>query len=92
MSVLFTDHIFHEEEQGLHIVQQLGESTSLSCHIMFVTQEFVDYQKELFQDFVSVLIDMLSDETVAEYEYKQHFEVALQDLNTKLQVFAEKIE
>jgi hypothetical protein len=52
----------------------------------------VDYQKDLIQDFVGEVMEKVGEEESYDIDVvKSHFEIALQNLNTKLKAFADKV-
>ena len=92
MAVQFTDYMFHDSEHGVHIVKGFPDGKQLYCHVVFQSEKFIDYQRDLFEDFLWNMVDVVSDEESDLDMVKRNFEQQLQDLNTKLLVFAEKIE
>ena len=91
MPITYTDRCFHEENEWFHLSKSFPGEKSINCHLSFGTAQFVDYQRDMFEDVMSVLIDELSDEDITFERFKSTFEKELQNLNTKLSVFAEKI-
>lgn len=57
----------------------------------FQSDKFLDFQKDLLQDFVAELKDKISDENYDIDAVKNTFEIALQNLNIKLKSFADKV-
>jgi virulence-associated protein VapD len=52
----------------------------------------VDYQKDLMQDFIAEVMEKVGEDEEYDMDViKAHFEVALQNLNTKLKAFADKV-
>jgi hypothetical protein len=59
--------------------------------ISIVTDKFVDYQKDLITEFIADLNNEASKENTSFRTFKNYVEFALQELNSKLVVFAEKV-
>jgi len=59
--------------------------------IAFDSEKFLDYQKDLVQDFVAGLMDNFDVDELNTDFLKNSFELGLQNLNTKLKVFADKV-
>ena len=57
----------------------------------FQSEKFLDFQKDLLQDFVAELKDKIANETYDIDVVKNNFEIALQNLNIKLKSFADKV-
>ena len=92
MHIAYTDRVFHDASNALSLRKEFGKDISLYCHIAFLTETFMDYQKDIFEEFLSEIVDLLSEENVPFSKIKGVFEKSLQDLNEKLQVFADKIK
>ncbi len=92
MPVQYTNRHMHDAHTGLHMEKNFSGNVSLSCHLSFGIDKFVDYQKSLFEDFLSEMVDHLESDNGDIVKVRKLFEFALQDLNTKLEVFAEKIK
>lgn len=57
----------------------------------FQSNKFLDFQKDLLQDFVAELKDKITDDTYDIDDIKNNFEITLQNLNVKLKAFADKV-
>lgn len=57
----------------------------------FESDKFLDFQKDLLQEFVAEFKDKIIDENCDVDHVKDNFEIALQNLNTKLKAFADKV-
>ena len=57
----------------------------------FESDKFLDFQKDLLQEFVAEFKDKIVDEDYDVDHVKNNFEIALQNLNTKLKAFADKV-
>jgi hypothetical protein len=51
----------------------------------------VDYQKEIFEEFVADFVDDIKDASLTSDEVEKRLESFLQGLNSKLQAFADKL-
>jgi len=56
-----------------------------------VTDKFVDYQKDLLTEFIAQLTSESEKPDITFRKFKNYVEFALQELNSKLAVFAEKV-
>lgn len=63
----------------------------IRAHIAITTEKFVDYQKDLIIEFIADLSNESSKTDVSFRKFKNYVEFALQELNSKLAVFAEKV-
>ena len=77
-------------EQQLVVDTHLPHGLSIRGQIFFLSSKFVEYQKDLIQDFVAELIDTATTEDFIFAKFKKYFEFSLQELNSKLAIFAEK--
>lgn len=91
MNLIEKKIIYMEEEQVFQFKDKLQNWIELKSTITFNTDKFLDYQKDLIQEFFANFIDQSSDSVFDLDEVKQSFEIWLQDLNTKLKVFADKV-
>ncbi len=64
---------------------------TIRANISVVTDKFVDYQKDLITEFIADLSNEASKDGVSFRKFKSYVEFALQELNSKLAVFAEKV-
>jgi len=92
MPVVYNPHRFHQAELTVELHKVFSPQRTLSCYIVLDTEKFVDYQKDLLQDFLSVVVEALERPETTFDSFKRDFEQALQDLNNKLGIFAEKIK
>ncbi len=79
------------EEKIFKFHRNISPTVVLSSIIVFEWEKMVDYQKDLFADYLTEVVDALSSEDVTFQKAKKVFEQWLQDVNVKLQVFAEKM-
>lgn len=63
----------------------------IKANIAIVTNKFVDYQKDLIAEFIADLSNEASKDNTSFRKFKSYVEFALQELNSKLAVFAEKV-
>lgn len=79
MPVHITDHIFFEEEGGLNFHKSFPGGKTFVCYVAFGEKQLREYQKSLFEDFLSVMVDMLTDEDISFDHTRRGFEKELQD-------------
>ena len=92
MHIAYTDRVFHEEGSAVSIRKEFAKDISLFGHVVFLTDTFQEYQRDIFEEFRGELVDLLSKDGVGFVQIKKDFEKLLQQLNEKLQVFASKIK
>lgn len=63
----------------------------IRANISIVTDKFVDYQKDLITEFIADLSNESAKPEASFRKFKNYVEFALQELNSKLAVFAEKV-
>lgn len=85
--------VFLTEEKKVSAHRDFWDWIYLHSDIFILSEKFVEYQKDLFSEFLWNLTEKLwSDEDIDLEPFKKYFELSLQDLNSKLSVFAEKIK
>jgi hypothetical protein len=82
---------YGQEEQILEINEYAKQGLQIKMLVSFETPKFLEYQKDLMQDFVANFIDDIKNNDYEVSEIKNNFELGLQDLNTKLKLFADKV-
>ena len=70
---------------------QVSDDTNLEVYIQIWSEKFVDYQKEIFEEFVADFVDKIKESVLTAKETETLLESHLQWLNAKLQAFAEKL-
>ena len=84
--------LYVDEEQVFQINEDLANGAKLKLFVSFGAAKFVDYQKDLVQDFVAEVMEKVGEEEMYDIDVmKSHFEIALQNTNTKLKAFADKV-
>lgn len=82
---LSEDHIFSFQDT-------LSEEISFKMFVQCITDKFVQFQKDILEDFVAEFTTSLKSHPEREMqEIKTLFEESLQILNTKLKQFADKV-
>ena len=84
---------FVDNKTSLSLHKDYGDGVFLDANLTFLTDKFLEYQKDLFNEFIAEISDLLSnyeDKTLKQFQ--EEFEESLQNMNTKLSSFAEKIE
>ena len=84
--------LFVEQNHHFSFKKTYDNGTTVQADIFFLSETFIDYQKDLINDFLAVINDDINDEDIGIKDLKKIFEQELQELNTKLTVFAEKID
>jgi hypothetical protein len=92
MNVKEKKFLYVPEEQTFQVAEELANGAKLKLFVGFGVDKFVDYQKDLIQDFVAEVMEKVGEEESYDIDVlKSHFEIALQNLNTKLKAFADKV-
>ena len=80
-----------EPEKIYSYSNQVNDDITLDVYIQIQSEKFVDYQKEIFEEFVANFVDQVRDVALTSKEIEEMFEGQLQILNSKLQAFADKL-
>lgn len=83
--------LYLDEGQVFNFIEEIKNGIKIKMFVGFQSQKFLDFQKDLLQDFVAELKDKVSDENFDIDAIKNNFEIALQNLNIKLKAFADKV-
>lgn len=83
--------IYNDTERYIDIHKHLKDGIQCKLFVEFPTEKFVEYQKDLVQEFMANLLDDIENNEYEIDEIRMKCEVALQDLNTKLKAFADKV-
>ncbi len=84
--------LYRDSEQYLEIKKELGDWVFLNVVLFFHQRKFLEFQKNLVQDFVANLVEELMIDSSDFVKVRNVFELKLQELNTQLTTFAEKLE
>lgn len=60
-------------------------------YVQIQSEKFVDFQRELFEEFVADFLDQAKDPSLSTQDIEALLQSQLQNLNQKLQSFAEKL-
>ena len=74
------------------LFQYQKEIGSLECILYFDSTEMLEYQKDMFLDTLSEIIDQLQQSDLDIEKAKKICEIGLHEINTKLAAFGEKLE
>lgn len=92
MNLSYHNSLFVDSNRVAYINKKFWSDIFLIWNVYILSENFIEYQKDLFNDFYSELIDKLSQEDINLKTFQKFFENKLQELNSKLNVFAEKIK
>lgn len=81
---LSEDHVFNFSEE-------LDNGIKIKMFVWFESDKFLDFQKDLLQDFLAELKDKIVHQNYEINDVKDYFETSLQNLNIKLKAFADKV-
>lgn len=92
MHTNYTEQITRDDSTLLRYHKVIDQDKILSCIVAFDGERMIGYQKDLFEDFLTNLVDVMSAEDVGIKTCKKAFEEGLKDINMKIQVFNEKMD
>lgn len=92
MKIWVSNNIFCESDRIISINKNFGDDILLRVDIAILSEKFVEYQKDLFTEFVSLIIDKLNESDLSIWKFQKFYETTLQDFNIKLAAFAWKIK
>ncbi len=79
------------KDYAIDISKTINENTYFYATIVFDTQNFLELQKNLFNEFIVNIIQELEKEDFDLENFKDWFEKSLQAFNSKLNLFAQKL-
>lgn len=79
------------EENLFSFKETLANGMHIRASVLFEEIKFLDYQKDLIQDFLGEFIELCNQESNDLDNAKSYLESWLESLNTKLKLFAEKV-
>lgn len=82
---------YFEDENLLSFKESLSNWIQIRSNILFEETKFLDFQKDLVQDFFAELIELCNQEVYDINDVKTSLETWLESLNTKLRLFADKV-
>jgi len=82
---------YSDAERIYKVSETLDNGLLLDIYIQLHSEKFLEYQKEILQEFVADFLDKTKDQPLTSKEIEQLLESELQKLNTKLQSFAGKL-
>jgi hypothetical protein len=84
-------YVYDDNRDFLHLEHVFHKDYILLLDIAFLSDSFLDLQKDIFQEYFSLLVDRLEQKT-KEKEIRHTVEHTLQELNAKLVLFADKLD
>lgn len=91
MELLRQEKIFDELIHRVQFQKTTIKWVTISSQLFLCTEQFSEYLDEMFQEFFAQLRDYASGEDFEYRRFKNFFEFTLQELNSKLSVFAQKV-
>jgi hypothetical protein len=91
MKPVFSSLEYLDPEKVYSFSDQLENDIGIEVYIQIHSDKFVDYQKEIFQEFVADFVDQVKSTALSSRDVEELLEKHLQNLNTKLQSFADKL-
>lgn len=84
-------YVYDEAHEFLHMEHVFSGEYILLMDVVLMSDTFLDIQKDIFQEYFSLLVDRLAPES-KEKLIRKTVEHTLQELNAKLVLFADKID
>lgn len=91
MKPITTTLAYLDSEHIYQVSETLENGILLDMYIQIHSQKFLEYQKEILQEFLADFLDASKDNSLSSKDIEQLLESELQKLNTKLQAFADKL-
>lgn len=83
--------LYLSEEHVFNFVEELHNGIKMRMFVGFQGNKFLDFQKDLLQEFIAELKDKINEDIYDVDDVKNNFEETLQNLNIKLKAFADKV-
>ncbi len=77
--------------QQFQFKEKLTNWVQINTYVILESEKFLEYQKDLIQDFLADLMEKINTEIYDEWDLKNNLENWLQNLNVKLKLFADKV-
>lgn len=91
MKPIYSSLEYLDPERVYSFSEQLEHGIGIEVYLQIHGEKFVEYQKEILQEFVADFVDQVRDEPLSSKEVEEILEKQLQTLNSKLQAFADKL-
>ncbi len=91
MKPIYSSLEYLDPERVYSFSEQLESAIGIEVYLQIHGEKFVEYQKEILQEFVADFVDQVRDTPLTSKEVEELLEKQLQNLNTKLQAFADKL-
>ena len=91
MQIKEAKKIYKESEHYIDVQKSFKDGIQCKVFVEFPTEKFIEYQKDLINEFIGDLVDDIESNEYEPDQIKAKCEQALQDLNTKLKSFADKV-
>ena len=91
---IFSKNKYYTESDQSHLSheKQYDNGLVIKSEVLFLNDDYITYQQNLIWDFLEYLDEEVDVENFSLSRFKSIFEFALQELNSKLAVFAEKLK
>ncbi len=91
MKPIYSSLEYLDPERVYSFSEQFESAIGIEVYLQIHGEKFVEYQKEILQEFVADFVDQVRDTPLTSKEIEELLEKQLQNLNTKLQAFADKL-
>lgn len=80
-----------DPNQQFQFKDKLANWVQVNTYVVLESEKFLEYQKDLIQDFLADFMEKINTEVYDEWDLKNNLESGLQNLNVKLKLFADKV-
>lgn len=80
-----------DPNQQFQFKDKLANWVQVNTYVVLESEKFLEYQKDLIQDFLADFMEKINTEVYDEWDLKNNLESWLQNLNVKLKLFADKV-
>ena len=91
MQIKEKKHNYLADNQSFSFKEKLANWVIINAYVVFDSDKFLEYQKDLLQDFLAEFIDKSNTDIYDETDLKNNLEDGLQSLNTNLRKFSDKV-
>ncbi|HOG15388.1 MAG TPA: hypothetical protein PK674_02265 [Candidatus Absconditabacterales bacterium] len=91
MQIKEKKHNYLADNQSFSFKEKLANGVIINAYVVFDSDKFLEYQKDLLQDFLAEFIDKSNTDIYDETDLKNNLEDGLQSLNTNLRKFSDKV-
>ena len=91
MKAVYHHLAYLDEERIYHFSEIISENLQIDLYVQIYSEKFIEYQKEIFQEFIASFIEKMRDPDLIYSDLHLLIEQHLQMLNEKLKNFSSKL-